>query len=183
MYSEHSAAIAAPPQRRRRPALACLQCRRRKVKCDQNNPCSRCQRSKDAICTYSSDPNLSWPSGSVKGHDVRARYQLESILQFPALGSSAATTSAAHSPHSNVTSRFAESDSPESRAIIAKYPPVEGEQTAPASIHTPDIERHVTDRESIPDSSLGPRQYLVKPKLFGENHWMNHFTQVGSSHI
>ncbi|KAI1364614.1 hypothetical protein F5Y08DRAFT_328599 [Xylaria arbuscula] len=30
------------PRRRRRPALSCLACRRRKIKCDRANPCARC---------------------------------------------------------------------------------------------------------------------------------------------
>ncbi|QKX61563.1 uncharacterized protein TRUGW13939_08715 [Talaromyces rugulosus] len=30
------------PRRRRRPAFSCLECRRRKIKCDRKDPCSRC---------------------------------------------------------------------------------------------------------------------------------------------
>ncbi|OHW95835.1 C6 zinc finger domain-containing protein [Colletotrichum incanum] len=43
-------------KKRRRPALACEQCRRRKVRCDRNLPCSTCIRSKHALCTYTSHP-------------------------------------------------------------------------------------------------------------------------------
>lgn len=39
------------PRRRRRPALSCQVCRRRKIKCDHNSPCSNCQRHK-AQCVY-----------------------------------------------------------------------------------------------------------------------------------
>ncbi|KAK3309843.1 uncharacterized protein B0T15DRAFT_386897 [Chaetomium strumarium] len=39
-------------RKRRRPALACEQCRRRKVKCDRANPCGPCQRSSLEVCTY-----------------------------------------------------------------------------------------------------------------------------------
>ncbi|EEH22887.2 hypothetical protein PABG_05098 [Paracoccidioides brasiliensis Pb03] len=49
-YARHPA-----PRKRRRPALACEQCRRRKIKCDQNLPCNQCQRSKSIpihACTY-----------------------------------------------------------------------------------------------------------------------------------
>ncbi|QSS61141.1 hypothetical protein I7I51_03313 [Histoplasma capsulatum] len=45
----------AVPRKRRRPALACDQCRRRKVKCDQKMPCDQCQRSKNLsihTCSY-----------------------------------------------------------------------------------------------------------------------------------
>ncbi|KAL7942712.1 hypothetical protein V8C42DRAFT_331694 [Trichoderma barbatum] len=39
------------PYRRRRPALSCLECRRRKLKCDRSNPCSRCV-STETQCNY-----------------------------------------------------------------------------------------------------------------------------------
>ena len=39
------------PRRRRRPALSCLECRRRKIKCDRNDPCAHCVSAKTQ-CTY-----------------------------------------------------------------------------------------------------------------------------------
>ncbi|KAI1172617.1 hypothetical protein F4777DRAFT_497396 [Nemania sp. FL0916] len=39
------------PRRRRRPALSCLACRRRKIKCDRATPCARCV-SVGTPCTY-----------------------------------------------------------------------------------------------------------------------------------
>lgn len=38
-------------RRRRRPALSCLECRRRKIKCDRNEPCTHCVSAK-LQCTY-----------------------------------------------------------------------------------------------------------------------------------
>ncbi|KAK1654526.1 C6 zinc finger domain protein [Colletotrichum phormii] len=38
-------------RRRRRPALSCLECRRRKIKCDRDEPCGHCTASK-LRCTY-----------------------------------------------------------------------------------------------------------------------------------
>lgn len=40
----------ARPQRRR--ALACVQCRRKKLKCDHGQPCSNCSRARKKTCTY-----------------------------------------------------------------------------------------------------------------------------------
>jgi hypothetical protein len=40
-------------KKRRRPALSCEPCRRRKVKCDRNQPCGQCVQSKIASCAYS----------------------------------------------------------------------------------------------------------------------------------
>jgi hypothetical protein len=43
-----------PPTRRRRPALSCMECRRRKVKCDRANPCNHCTAQR-TICSYKQD--------------------------------------------------------------------------------------------------------------------------------
>ncbi|KFY10954.1 hypothetical protein V492_04772 [Pseudogymnoascus sp. VKM F-4246] len=43
---------AASVKRRRRPALSCEQCRRRKVKCDRNHPCGQCLQAKTTSCAY-----------------------------------------------------------------------------------------------------------------------------------
>ncbi|CZR68899.1 uncharacterized protein PAC_18800 [Phialocephala subalpina] len=50
-----SSSSTAPPRKRRRPALSCEQCRKRKIKCDRNYPCTQCQQSKTAHCSYSPD--------------------------------------------------------------------------------------------------------------------------------
>ncbi|KAH6854536.1 hypothetical protein B0I37DRAFT_422123 [Chaetomium sp. MPI-CAGE-AT-0009] len=40
-----------PAHRRRRPALSCQECRRRKIRCDHSNPCTHCTRLKTK-CVY-----------------------------------------------------------------------------------------------------------------------------------
>jgi hypothetical protein len=40
------------PRRRNRPALSCIQCRTRKIRCDRNEPCASCMKSKIVNCTY-----------------------------------------------------------------------------------------------------------------------------------
>ncbi|KAI1762435.1 hypothetical protein GGR53DRAFT_418680 [Hypoxylon sp. FL1150] len=47
-----------PPRKRRRPALSCLECRRRKIKCDRNEPCAHCvaSRSQCTFKVYRHDP-------------------------------------------------------------------------------------------------------------------------------
>ena len=42
-------------RKRRRPALSCVECRRRKIKCDRNSPCNHCKQSKKAVCIYKED--------------------------------------------------------------------------------------------------------------------------------
>lgn len=45
------------PLRRRRPALSCLECRRRKVKCDRKDPCGQCTSTKTK-CNHSSEAQV-----------------------------------------------------------------------------------------------------------------------------
>ncbi|KAI1345720.1 hypothetical protein F5Y01DRAFT_299675 [Xylaria sp. FL0043] len=52
-----------PPRRRRRPALSCLTCRRRKIKCDRASPCARCV-STNTRCTY----RLSSETAAIPAH-------------------------------------------------------------------------------------------------------------------
>jgi hypothetical protein len=42
----------AKKKKRRRPALSCEQCRRRKIRCDRLQPCSHCIKSKIPDCSY-----------------------------------------------------------------------------------------------------------------------------------
>ena len=46
-----------PVRKRRRPALSCVECRRRKIKCDRNYPCNHCKTTKNSNCVYHKDPH------------------------------------------------------------------------------------------------------------------------------
>ena len=52
--------------RRRRPALSCIECRRRKVRCDRANPCRHCIAAKIA-CSYKPDPRTTKSSAMQQG--------------------------------------------------------------------------------------------------------------------
>ncbi|KAH8912406.1 hypothetical protein BR93DRAFT_872536 [Coniochaeta sp. PMI_546] len=55
-----------PPRRKRnRPAKSCLQCRQRKIKCDQKHPCGSCLRSKFDNCAYAQRQTRTWPPGAL----------------------------------------------------------------------------------------------------------------------
>ncbi|KAK1984697.1 fungal-specific transcription factor domain-containing protein [Colletotrichum cereale] len=80
-------------KKRRRPALACEQCRRRKVRCDRNLPCSTCVRSSRALCTYASQtkPAARMPpdqgaDGSIaSAHNDRPDPAVPAVPALPAL--------------------------------------------------------------------------------------------------
>ena len=46
------------PQKRPRPILSCLQCKRKKLKCDRQNPCIQCLKNgRSTQCSYSDFPS------------------------------------------------------------------------------------------------------------------------------
>jgi hypothetical protein len=45
--------------KRRRPAHSCIECRRRKVRCDRNKPCTQCTTHKFEPCVYGDGKNIS----------------------------------------------------------------------------------------------------------------------------
>lgn len=63
-----------PPRKRRRPALSCVECRRRKIKCDRNVPCAQCTQSNSASCAYKDG----YP-GLTKGHTTKANSSAKSL--------------------------------------------------------------------------------------------------------
>ncbi|KAH8591282.1 hypothetical protein B0O99DRAFT_598148 [Bisporella sp. PMI_857] len=52
MFGQLQTESTLPIRKRRRPALSCVECRRRKIKCDRNHPCNHCKSSKIPVCTY-----------------------------------------------------------------------------------------------------------------------------------
>ncbi|KAK3306370.1 fungal-specific transcription factor domain-containing protein [Chaetomium strumarium] len=64
------------PRRRNRPALSCIQCRTRKIRCDRNEPCASCLKSKIVNCTYEEarrpKPRLWRLSPALAGHPDRS---------------------------------------------------------------------------------------------------------------
>ncbi|KAI9749401.1 MAG: hypothetical protein M4579_006886 [Chaenotheca gracillima] len=88
------------PRKRRRPAQSCVECRRRKIKCDRGDPCEQCTQSKSSTCTYSryavgsesNERDLSRRSSkdrsSAKHHErLEASYLSPASLPSPAQGS------------------------------------------------------------------------------------------------
>lgn len=54
--SEPNPHLTPPVKKRRRPALSCEQCRRRKVRCDRGSPCTTCVQTGNKTCSYVAPP-------------------------------------------------------------------------------------------------------------------------------
>ncbi|KAI1457528.1 hypothetical protein F4805DRAFT_172109 [Annulohypoxylon moriforme] len=70
------------PRRRRRPALSCLECRRRKIKCNRDEPCAHCISSK-LQCTYkvySDEPVFSPQNGEAHSRGAAPNKSAHNII-------------------------------------------------------------------------------------------------------
>lgn len=199
MYSEPSArsvAMTAPPFRRRRPAFSCLQCRQRKIKCDQKKPCNQCQRYRDVLCTYPATISACQAPKNRQGMKVsqpskpRARYEPQNEFLIPTPESSTAEVSAAHSPVSSGGSILTEPALAENRAGYPNHHTIDGlsseshlvitktAENLSFSIQSAETDRNVFGSKAVPDLERQLWPFPFKTKLFGESHYMNQFLQV-----
>jgi hypothetical protein len=183
---EPEAVKAAPSQRkRRRPALSCAECRRRKIKCDRNIPCGPCRQAKSATCTYS-------PEGLArKSHGI-------------GLPSSATTTAAPGPEGEFFIDRINHiANGPElSPPLTLSHPPSEPRSTSPCQstassrgghdvqglldrvqklesmLASTSIDDRNKPKNTLQESSKELRGNLSKTRWFGPSHWMHAFSQV-----
>ncbi|KAL2145213.1 hypothetical protein VTI28DRAFT_7722 [Corynascus sepedonium] len=74
-----------PPRKRQRVRLSCLECRRRKLSCDREFPCSRClQSGTPERCEYETRPGLAPPNKL--GLPTTALAGLDARLSLPSTG-------------------------------------------------------------------------------------------------
>ena len=78
-----------PTRKRQRIRLSCLECRRRKLSCDREFPCSRCMQSgTPERCEYETRPGLAPPNKLGLSHSALAG--LDARLSLPLAGPEAA---------------------------------------------------------------------------------------------
>lgn len=172
------AAVSGPdqaPKKHRRPALSCVQCRRRKVKCDRNIPCNRCTQSKNTVCQYD-------PEGP-----ARAR-AIHSVASTASPSTSIDNFSISQEPVLKGTLSLSNSVTPNSKPQVMSW--VSGSR----AVSDQDNVQHLQDRIRQLESALSTMTYKDKtPKdtvpldgnrnpilrgsaedtqFFGMGHWM-----------
>jgi hypothetical protein len=180
-----------PAKRRRRPALSCVECRNRKVRCDRGRPCRACTQTRLMTCTYRPERagvrerspariSASGNGGNKRNHQISARpsLQLTTSSNEPAVlanGYDAPGTSGqdgqpqpqlmpARQPslNSNLDSNTGES------VLIGTLL----ERIRSLESKNPVIEDQPT-RTNLPiREELRAGQFL-KSKFYGESHWMH----------
>jgi hypothetical protein len=178
----------AAPRKRRRPALSCEQCRRRKIKCDRNYPCGQCMQSTTASCSYSPDTirvsrhvsqRSSGPAQTSGGIPNRAR-------SIPG-GSNTHTSSTGISPNdtqlsdatyaSSWTSPSAEhndGETPNPKTLLDRIQRVEKGLASCAS----EQPFPLCENYNPHASSKELRGTVSKTQFFGPSHWMYSYGTV-----
>ncbi|GKZ74293.1 hypothetical protein AnigIFM60653_009914 [Aspergillus niger] len=164
-----------PTKKRRRPALACAECRRRKVKCDRDNPCGQCTAHGQATCTYiGQDHALPGPS-----------VQQAQPLQQPVVRNSAGQNpDASNWPFRGPPPRVPTVDVISNTENSVRG--VDGRCPSPVRVSSSDHRRQDTQRSSPSSVLTTPSQVhsgvihgtLAKTRLFGPGHWMSAFPLV-----
>lgn len=179
------------PRKRRRPALSCEQCRRRKIKCDRTYPCGQCLQSKTASCSYSPDT-------------VRASRHVSDGASLPAQSSSVASQSPVAIPNRargwlNGSTEHTSSVGVSPNGVSHSEATLPSSWTSPSTGHhdeeAPDpkalldrierVERELANSTTgsqaffgcfegytAPSLSKGLRGTVSKTRFFGQSHWM-----------
>ncbi|KAF2630996.1 putative C6 transcription factor [Macroventuria anomochaeta] len=172
------------PRRRRRPAISCTLCRRRKIRCNKESPCSNCVRSRNALCVYETNPH------PVPGHHIAIAPApgAQHATSLPSLSSDTASIS------NDQTSIELESMKLRIQELEEQLSQVSTPASSAPSV-TPKfvswLPSHSTDQikstlggtfDVIQESRLfGQAQAVVrsvahKNRVFGQSHWISSFT-------
>ena len=185
-----------PVKRRRRPALSCVECRCRKIRCDREKPCGACTRIKSATCTYrpqraglysQSERSPEATSASASGsnehdHESSARPSSQStapsnefdlmINRYVAPGLFGEGAKLKPLPADRPSLTLHSSSHAGTAAVISslleRINTLEGKQASTtAGEHT-----RTTAVPTLPGTDASVGQF-VKSKFYGQSHWMN----------
>ncbi|KAK5997600.1 Transcription factor lepE [Cladobotryum mycophilum] len=187
-----------PRRKKRRPALACQECRRRKIRCDRQPYCTPCVKANIDSCSYVYDDRISPKAAPFEAQDTQF-----SVFEQTSPWSMATSIASSTSPHSiagiTLEDRAANSDSAKSDSVS---------NTAATSLRSPGPQLHLdfdigldTAFDTLNNSPLhnsdntasvhysplpgilhdtaspSVRGILSDARFFGQSHWIN-FAQL-----
>ncbi|CAI6093775.1 unnamed protein product [Clonostachys chloroleuca] len=193
-------------RRRRRPATACNLCRRRKLRCNREQPCGNCIRSRTGECIYHTGP-LPKTSPRQQGFNQLGEGDLgsgseNSTLVEKASNRSGKLTAATSSPHAhpNDSSPQAQGSAQELDDLKNRIRKLE-DQLSKTSIRSPTIRYPGGESTSEADTSTAlldgtfhfqqqahevgqpqavARGFSHKSRVFGKSHWVNTWSSLNS---
>ncbi|KAG8673308.1 hypothetical protein FPOAC2_06750 [Fusarium poae] len=160
-------------KKRRRPALACEQCRRRKIRCNRNLPCSNCFKSNISPCTYA--PTHVPASRSKKGVvDSSSHVPGRSAPVVDSNRRQSPSDSSAKIHSSSIPSSTIGSNSESSTVDALAARVKELEQKLAESFHITQPGEDVLIQRDDQEEEPAPMKGTVsKTRFFGQSHWMN----------
>ncbi|KAF5017886.1 hypothetical protein F66182_10154 [Fusarium sp. NRRL 66182] len=184
-----------PEKKRRRPALSCEQCRRRKIRCDRNLPCENCIKAKISPCTYAPTHIPASRARKSTGHAAAA----ESTSHVPARSVPAVDSTQKQSPtdtHSTHASRTSSSIPSSTIGSNSGASTIDALAARVKELEQKLAESHITQSDEgklcrqgegklCQDEDQGaesaPMKGTVsKTRFFGQSHWMNGADMVPS---
>lgn len=165
--------VAKSAKKRRRPALSCEQCRRRKIRCDRGLPCVNCIKSNISPCTYapthipahrSKKATAAVNHGGADRIPARIAPVTESRTQPPV----AAKASSSSVPNSTVGST---SNASTVDALAARVRHLEQKLAETCHISQPTGGRLI--ERDVPEEPASMKGTISKTRFFGQSHWMN----------
>ncbi|KAF7592142.1 hypothetical protein BBP40_000629 [Aspergillus hancockii] len=183
-------------RRRRRPAVSCSLCRRRKIRCDRKTPCNNCVRSKNEACIYETHPSDQPRQQPSHGRTITLDLAQEprerpttldvasrpptviSHASEPILGHSSATT-----PTSQVSARDVEAMQSRIRQLeeqLSKATSKLPQTFVPAPQHnlgstTSQVGGAIytyVDSQLFGETQVITRSIIHKSRMFGQSHWI-----------
>lgn len=153
-----------PVRRRRRPAVVCTECRRRKIACDRKLPCGQCTLH-GADCVYGPTANGNVPRATAAGGPRKV-----SAATSPA-GTSTRSANGASAEDSRTTRSFAKNGS----ALQPLPSPQEYEGDEYEDVDDEAASAHEIERMQGLMGTYYPRLSgrVCKTRLFGQSHWAN----------
>jgi hypothetical protein len=189
----YTTATGGPPRKKRRPALACNQCRSRKIKCDRNSPCQPCLKANINDCQYvyeNRTPMTEAPFDAQETHFSVFQQTPTTLLQ---VATTAATTvlpqetpySTADDPGSyeNLYEHGSLQAGSEQSAVFGDRSPNFGHYAAlNHSAGPPGADHWPPPLQALyPNLKVSERGIFYKGRFHGRSHWMNFIHKVSQS--
>ncbi|KAK2752688.1 hypothetical protein FQN54_008066 [Arachnomyces sp. PD_36] len=177
-----------PMRNKRRPALACQECRRRKIRCDRRTPCGQCSKANVSSCSYVCDNRTTPTTAPFEAQDTHfsvlqqgASFPLPHDFSTNSLGTETSRTPSitfAHSPGGRNTGPLTGSSADMQPILPSHCLEWNGSAVVGPADMTLDLSlNHDVDR-SLPTPFQGGTETSIqgmfsKSRYLGQSHWKN----------
>ncbi|PYI04091.1 hypothetical protein BO78DRAFT_373845 [Aspergillus sclerotiicarbonarius CBS 121057] len=172
-----------PDGRRRRPAVSCNLCRKRKIRCNRQKPCSNCLRARNGACIYGTPQ--SQPDSSPATHIALDSASRTSRPTLPSHTGSLVNSSSVSTPISQSSAQETELGRMKLKIqqleeqLAKQAPPIQSPlltHDSNSNIETTSSRLggtfHVhTERDSLGQPQAIARSIAYKTRLLGQSHW------------